>query len=71
MIEFLEKEGNDVEFESYEMVIESCLERLEYVLAGKIVTGMTERGFISYIKVRQRIFYALARIYEWMACVVR
>ncbi|XP_058752297.1 pentatricopeptide repeat-containing protein At1g06270-like [Vicia villosa] len=72
VIEFLEKEGNDVGFESYEMVIEGCLERREYVLAGKVVMGMTERGFIPYIKVRQKIIDGLASVDEWkMACAVR
>ncbi|CAK8536360.1 unnamed protein product [Lathyrus sativus] len=72
VIEFLEKEGNDVGFESYEMVIEGCLERHEYVLAGKVAMGMTERGFIPYIKVRQKIIDGLASINEWkVACAVR
>lgn len=72
MIEFLEKEGYDVGFESYEMVLEGCLEKGEYVLAGKVAMGMTERGFIPYIKVRQKIIEGLASIGEWkIACTVR
>ncbi|CAI8592560.1 unnamed protein product [Vicia faba] len=72
VIEFLEKEGNDVGFESYEMVVEGCLERREYVLAGKVAMGMTERGFIPYIKVRQKIIEGLVSIDEWkIACAVR
>lgn len=72
MIEFLEKEGNSVGFESYELVIEGCLEKREYVLAAKVAMGMTERGFIPYIKVRQKIIEGLASIDEWkIACAVR
>ncbi|RZB83455.1 Pentatricopeptide repeat-containing protein [Glycine soja] len=57
MIEFLEKEGNSVGFESYELVIEGCFEKREYVLAAKAATGMTEKG--------------LANIDEWkLACAV-
>ncbi|RYR43468.1 hypothetical protein Ahy_A08g039874 isoform E [Arachis hypogaea] len=72
MIELLEKEGHSVEFESYEAVIEGCLEKHEYVLAGKVAMGMTERGFIPYIKSRQKIIEGLASIGEWkIACAVR
>lgn len=49
MIEFLEKEGNSVGFESYKLVIEGCFEKREYVLAAKAATGMTEKGFIYTI----------------------
>lgn len=72
VIEFMEKEGHTVGFESYEVVIEGCLEKREYVLAGKVAVGMTERGFIPYIKVRQKIIEGLASIGEWkIACAVR
>ncbi|KAF7827918.1 pentatricopeptide repeat-containing protein [Senna tora] len=72
MIEFLEKEGYAVGFESYEMVIKGCLEKDEYVLAGKVAMWMTERGFIPFIKVRQKIIEGLASIGEWkIACTVR
>jgi pentatricopeptide repeat protein len=72
MIEFLEKEGNSVGFESYELVVEGCLARREYVLAGKVAMGMTERGFIPYIKARLKIIEGLASIDEWkIACAVR
>ncbi|KAF8402414.1 hypothetical protein HHK36_013369 [Tetracentron sinense] len=37
MIEFLERRGCNVGFESYEMVVEGCLERGEFVLGGKVV----------------------------------
>ncbi|RDX57748.1 Pentatricopeptide repeat-containing protein, partial [Mucuna pruriens] len=71
-IEFLEKEGNSVGFESYELVIEGCLEKREYVLAAKVAMWMTERGFIPYIRVRQKIVEGLASIDEWkIACAVR
>ncbi|KAI4322743.1 hypothetical protein L6164_022409 [Bauhinia variegata] len=72
MIEFLEKEGYPIGFESYELVIEGCLERREYVLAGKVAVEMTDRGFIPYINVRQKITGGLASINEWkIACAVR
>ncbi|QCD84025.1 Pentatricopeptide repeat [Vigna unguiculata] len=72
MIEFMEKEGNSVGFESYELVIEGCLEKCEYVLAAKVATGMTERGFIPYIRIRQKIIEGLASIKEWkIACAMR
>ncbi|CAK9176586.1 unnamed protein product [Ilex paraguariensis] len=60
MIEFLETEGIHVGFESYESVVEGCLECSEFVLAGKVVMGMTERGFIPYIRVRQKVIEGLA-----------
>ncbi|KAL2336707.1 hypothetical protein Fmac_011153 [Flemingia macrophylla] len=66
MIEFLEKEGNSVGFE---LVVEGCLEKWEYVLTAKIATGMTERGFLPYIKVREKNIEGLASIDEWkIAC---
>ncbi|XP_061364274.1 pentatricopeptide repeat-containing protein At1g06270 [Gastrolobium bilobum] len=72
MLEFLEKEGHSVGFESYEVVIEGCLEKREYVLAAKVAMGMTERGFIPYIRVRQKIIEGLASMDEWkIACAVR
>ncbi|KAJ8749310.1 hypothetical protein K2173_018793 [Erythroxylum novogranatense] len=72
MIEFLEREGWPVGFESYEAVFEGCIECKEYVLAAKVVMGMTENGFIPYIKFRQKVVEGLAGIGEWeLACVVR
>lgn len=72
MIEFLEGEGYSVGFESYEIVIEGCLDCHEYILAGKVVMGMTERGFIPYIKTRQKVVDGLASVGEWkLASVVR
>ncbi|KAK7269833.1 hypothetical protein RIF29_22595 [Crotalaria pallida] len=71
-IEFLEKEGHSVGFESYELVVEGCVEKREYVLAGKVAVRMTERGFIPYIKIRQKIVEGLVSIGEWeIACSVR
>ncbi|KAM6548841.1 hypothetical protein CsatB_020517 [Cannabis sativa] len=72
MIEFLEKAGHVIGFESYELVVEGCLERGEYILAGKVVVGMTNKGFLPYIGVRQKLVQRLASIGEWkLACDVR
>ncbi|KAL5793679.1 hypothetical protein ACOSP7_002273 [Xanthoceras sorbifolium] len=72
LIEFLEREGCPVGFESYEVVVEGCLECREYILAAKVVMGMTEKGFIPYIKVRQKVVEGLASVDEGkLACVVR
>lgn len=72
LIEFLEREDFLVGFESYELVVEGCLECHEYILAAKAVMRMTGRGFIPYIKVRQKVVEGLASIGEWkIACVVR
>uniref|UniRef100_A0A6N2MXH3 Pentacotripeptide-repeat region of PRORP domain-containing protein n=1 Tax=Salix viminalis TaxID=40686 RepID=A0A6N2MXH3_SALVM len=59
MIEFLENEGYGVGFESYELVVEGCLECKDFILAAKVVMGMTEKGFIPYIKVRQKVVEGL------------
>ncbi|XP_022718340.1 pentatricopeptide repeat-containing protein At1g06270 [Durio zibethinus] len=64
MIEFLERKGNPVGFESYELVVEGCLECCEYILAGKVVIAMTERGFIPYIRVRQKVVEGLVNVNE-------
>lgn len=72
MIEFLEKEGYGVGFESYELVVEGCLECKDFFLAAKVVMGMTEKGFIPYIKVRQKVVEGLIDAGEWkLACTVR
>ncbi|GLU04111.1 hypothetical protein SLE2022_212750 [Rubroshorea leprosula] len=72
MIEFLERNGYTVGFESYELVVEGCLECHEYLLAGKVVMAMTEKGFIPYIRVRQKVIEGLAGVGEWtLACAVR
>lgn len=72
IIEFLESEGVDVGFEAYESVLEGCLEVRQFVLSGKFVIKMTERGFIPYIRVRQRVFEGLVTIGETeLASVVR
>ncbi|KAL6989541.1 hypothetical protein U1Q18_015292 [Sarracenia purpurea var. burkii] len=62
LIEFLEKAGFPVGFESYQLVVEACLECGEYVLAGKIVMRMSGRGFIPYIRARQKVFEGLASV---------
>ncbi|KAL5542151.1 hypothetical protein UlMin_009861 [Ulmus minor] len=72
MIELLEREGHVVGFESYELVVEGCLECGEYILAGKVAIWMTEKGLLPYIKVRQKVVERLAGIGEWkLACTVR
>lgn len=72
MIEFLESEGVGVGFEAYESVLEGCLELRQFVLAGKFVVRMTGRGFIPYLRVRQRLFEGLVGIGETeLASVVR
>ncbi|XVF73869.1 hypothetical protein PTKIN_Ptkin13bG0016100 [Pterospermum kingtungense] len=64
LIEFLESKGNPVGFESYELVVEGCLECCEYILAGKVVIAMAERGFIPYIRVRQKVVEGLVNVNE-------
>lgn len=72
MIEFLERKGNPVGFESYELVVEGCLESCEYILAGKVVIAMSFRGFIPYVRVRQKVFEGLVNVNELkLACSVR
>ncbi|KAL9243770.1 hypothetical protein vseg_017619 [Gypsophila vaccaria] len=72
MIEFLERKGTHVGFESYELVVEGCLECREFILAGKMAMMMTEKGFIPYIKVRRKVVEGLAGVGEWqLACTVR
>lgn len=72
MIEFLESEGVGVGFEAYESVLEGCLEVRQFVLAGKFVVRMTGRGFIPYLRVRQRLYEGLVGIGETeLASVVR
>lgn len=64
IIEFLEKAGFVVGFETYELVVEGCLECGEFVLAGKVVMRMTERGFIPYIRARQKLVEGLVSVGE-------
>ena len=72
LIEFLEREGHIVGFETYELVVEGCLECCEYILAGKVAIGMAEKGFVPYIGVRQKIVERLAGVGDWkLACAVR
>ncbi|KAM2527485.1 hypothetical protein TB1_024734 [Malus domestica] len=72
MIGFLEKEGYPVSCESYELVVNGCLDVGEYILAGKAVIRMTERGFIPYIRTRLKVVERLAGAGEWeLACSVR
>lgn len=60
LINFLEETNIHIGFESYELVVEMCLESSLFVLAGKVVMGMTNNGFIPYIKVRHKVFEGLA-----------
>lgn len=72
IIELLQSEDILVGFESYELVLEGCLECGEFVLAGKVVMGMTDRGFIPYIRVRQKVVEGLANAGDWeLAYAVR
>ncbi|KAI7754836.1 hypothetical protein M8C21_020839 [Ambrosia artemisiifolia] len=64
MIIFLEEMDIQIGFESYELVVETCLESNLFVLAGKVVMRMTNKGFIPYIKVRQKVFDGLAAVGE-------
>ncbi|MCD7458636.1 hypothetical protein HAX54_038786 [Datura stramonium] len=65
VIEFLINEGAYVVFECYELVLEGCLENRQFILAGKFVIEMTKRGFIPYIRSRQKVVEGLASIGEW------
>lgn len=72
MIEFLEQKGFHIGFECYELVVEGCLECREFILAGKMAMLMTDKGYIPYIKVRQKVVEGLAEVGEWrLACAVR
>ncbi|KAL2459201.1 Pentatricopeptide repeat-containing protein [Forsythia ovata] len=72
MIEFLESEDVHIGFEGYELVLEGCLECRQFVLAGKFVMQMTERGFIPYIRLRQKLVEGLVSVGESeLASVVR
>ncbi|XP_020547802.1 pentatricopeptide repeat-containing protein At1g06270 isoform X2 [Sesamum indicum] len=64
MIEFLERKNVHIGFEGYELALEGCLEGRQFVLAGKFAIRMTERGFIPYIRVRQRVVEGLVWIGE-------
>lgn len=53
-------------------MFEGCLECREFILVGKMVMMMTERGYILYIKVRLKIVEGLVGVGEWkFVCVVR
>lgn len=72
IVELLQSEGVFVGFESYELVLEGCLECGEFVLAGKVAMGMTDKGFIPYIRARQKLVEGLANSGYWeLACTVR
>ncbi|RAL45293.1 unnamed protein product [Cuscuta campestris] len=65
MVEALEAEGVFLGFECFELVLEGCIECKQFVLAGKVVMDMTKKGFLPYIKVRQKLVEGLAGIGEW------
>ncbi|GAA0138801.1 hypothetical protein LIER_00477 [Lithospermum erythrorhizon] len=72
VIEFLESWNVYLGFEGYEVVLEGCLESRQFILAAKTAMKMTDRGFIPYIKVRQKMVEGLANIGELeLACAVR
>ncbi|EYU44128.1 hypothetical protein ABFS82_04G137400 [Erythranthe guttata] len=72
MIEFLDGKGVDVGFDVYELALEGCLEVQRFVLAGKFVIKMTDKGSIPYIRVRRRVFEGLVGVGETgLASVVR
>lgn len=60
MVNFLEERGIEIGFESYELVVETCLDSNLFILAGKVALRMTNKGFIPYIKMRQKLFQRLA-----------
>ncbi|XP_071735810.1 pentatricopeptide repeat-containing protein At1g06270 [Rutidosis leptorrhynchoides] len=64
MLSYLEEMEVHIGFESYELVVETCLESSLFVLAGKIVLRMINKGFIPYIKVRQKVFEGLISVGE-------
>lgn len=65
VIELLEKASLPVTFEIYEVAVEGCLQYHKYVLAGKVVMRMAARGFIPFIKARQKVVEGLASIGEF------
>ncbi|CAM8950287.1 unnamed protein product [Rhodiola kirilowii] len=64
VIEFLEHEGCHAGFETYELVVEGCVDCKEFVLAAKVVMKMTARGFIPYIRIRQKVVEGLVSVGE-------
>ncbi|OVA17271.1 Pentatricopeptide repeat [Macleaya cordata] len=64
MVRWLEREGygGGIGFEVYEMVVEGCLERGEFILAGEMVMDMAEKGFIPYVGVRLMVFERLVGV---------
>lgn len=72
MIECLQSKGFSITFESYELVLDGCLDDGKFVLAAKVVMMMTEKGYIPYIMARQKVVEGLASVGEWkLACTVR
>lgn len=72
MIEFLESRDVYVGFDVYKLVLDGCLDCREFVLAGKLVMRMTGKGYIPYIRERQRVVEGLSSVDEWeLASAVR
>lgn len=72
IIEFLECHNVRLGFDGYEKVLRGCLKSGQCVLAVKAVIKMTDRGFIPYIKTRQKLVEGLLMIGELeMASAVR
>ncbi|CAH9099209.1 unnamed protein product [Cuscuta epithymum] len=65
LVEMLEAEGVFLGFKCFELVLEGCIECRQFVLAGKFVMDMTKKGFIPYIKARQKLVEGLASVDEW------
>ncbi|XP_047315628.1 pentatricopeptide repeat-containing protein At1g06270-like isoform X1 [Impatiens glandulifera] len=64
MIKLLENAGCLLGFEIHDLAVKGCLERRQYVLAGKSALRMSRRGFIPYITTRQKVVERLASIGE-------
>lgn len=72
MIGLLEKSGCLLGFEIHDLAVKGCLERRQYVLAGKAAIRMSRRGFIPCITTRQKVVERLTSIGEFeLASAVR
>lgn len=61
MVNFLNERDLSLSFHNYQMVAEMCYENFERVAAANILIQMTDKGFIPYIELRQRVFHSLVR----------
>ncbi|KAK9085445.1 hypothetical protein Sjap_025856 [Stephania japonica] len=72
VVDGLEREGIRVGFEGYEGLVEGCVEMGEFVLGSRVLGEMVERGFVPYVRVRQRLVEGLVGVGEVeLACFVR